>query len=55
MVVGDALNDLGAMQAVGFPVAMNNAEPELRRMARLVVADVDAGGLAQSLEATPAS
>lgn len=55
MVVGDALNDLGAMQAVGFPVAMGNAEPELRTMARLVVADVDAGGLAQALEAALAS
>lgn len=55
MVVGDALNDLGAMQVVGFPVAMGNAEPELRTMARLVVADVDAGGLAQALEAALAS
>jgi Cof subfamily protein (haloacid dehalogenase superfamily) len=50
MVVGDALNDLAAMHAVGFPVAMGNAEPELLAMARLVVADVDAGGLAQALE-----
>lgn len=50
MVVGDALNDLAAMHAVGFPVAMGNAQPELREMARLVVADVDDGGLAQALE-----
>ena len=51
MFVGDAHNDTAAMRTVGFPVAMGNAEPEVRALARLQVAHVDEGGLAEALEA----
>ncbi len=51
MMVGDALNDLSAMHAVGFAVAMGNAEPELHAMARLVVGDVEDNGLLQAFAA----
>jgi Cof subfamily protein (haloacid dehalogenase superfamily) len=50
MVVGDGHNDIQAMQAVGFPVAMGNAAPEVRDAARLQVGHVDAGGLAEALD-----
>lgn len=46
MMVGDGLNDVSALEAVGVPVAMGNAEPAARAAARHVVAAVDAGGLA---------
>ncbi len=49
MFVGDGLNDLGAMRIVGYPVAMANAEPEVRAIARTIVADVDAGGAADAI------
>jgi hydroxymethylpyrimidine pyrophosphatase-like HAD family hydrolase len=51
MFVGDAHNDTAAMSTVGFPVAMGNAEPEVRALARLQVAHVDEGGLAEAFEA----
>lgn len=50
MMVGDGHNDLEAVQAVGWGVAMGNAEPELRAVARLVVADVDADGAAEAID-----
>ena len=50
MFVGDSWNDAPALNVVGFPVAMGNAEPELRASAREVVGDVDEGGLAQALD-----
>lgn len=45
MFVGDGANDAPAMAAVGFPVAMGNAEPEALAVARHVVGHVDALGL----------
>ena len=49
MFVGDGWNDIDAMRIIGHPVAMANAEPEVRTVARTMVADVDDGGLAQAL------
>jgi Cof subfamily protein (haloacid dehalogenase superfamily) len=50
MFVGDAHNDAGAMRLVGFPVAMGNADPDVRQLARRQVAHVDEGGLAEAFE-----
>ena len=50
MMVGDGLNDLEAMQEVGFPVAMRNAEPEILAVCPRVVGHVEDGGLAEALE-----
>lgn len=50
MFVGDGWNDASAMRLVGHPVAMGNAEPEVRALARHAVRDVDSGGLAQAIE-----
>jgi Cof subfamily protein (haloacid dehalogenase superfamily) len=55
MFVGDSHNDAGAMRAVGFPVAMGNAEADVRQLARLQVAHVDEGGLIQAFEAALAA
>ena len=55
MVVGDALNDLRALQEAGFPVAMDNAVPEVKAVARLVVPDVEHAGVADALEAAIAT
>ena len=49
MFVGDSWNDLPALRVVGYPVAVANAEPEVLAIARHVVGDVDAGGLAQAM------
>jgi Cof subfamily protein (haloacid dehalogenase superfamily) len=48
MMVGDSHNDVGALRAVGLPVAMANAEPEVRAVARAFVGHVDAGGAAEA-------
>jgi Cof subfamily protein (haloacid dehalogenase superfamily) len=50
MMVGDSANDLPALRIVGAPVAMGNAEPEIREAARYVVGDVEHDGLAQAFE-----
>jgi Cof subfamily protein (haloacid dehalogenase superfamily) len=50
MYVGDAENDLSALQIVGHPIAMANAAPAVLKMAKHTVSHVDAGGLAQALE-----
>lgn len=49
MFVGDSHNDVGAMRAVGHPVAMGNAEPDVRAAARAAVGHVDDGGLIEAL------
>jgi hydroxymethylpyrimidine pyrophosphatase-like HAD family hydrolase len=51
MMVGDGHNDLEALRAVGFPVAMGNAEPAVRAAARLQVGHVDEGGLVEAIAA----
>jgi hypothetical protein len=49
MMVGDGANDVTAMRAVGFAVAMGNAEAGARAAARYQVSHVDRGGLAEAL------
>lgn len=49
MMVGDGHNDLPAIEAVGWGVAMANAEPEVLAAARLVVGHVDADGAADAI------
>jgi Cof subfamily protein (haloacid dehalogenase superfamily) len=51
MFVGDGANDAEAMGLVGWPVAMANAEPEARAVARHFAGHVDEGGLAEALDA----
>lgn len=50
MMVGDGLNDVTALEAVGVPVAMANAEPEAIAVARHVVPSVEEDGLAAAVE-----
>jgi Cof subfamily protein (haloacid dehalogenase superfamily) len=50
MMVGDGANDVGALRAVGFAVAMGNAEPEARAAAQYGVGHVDEGGLLEALD-----
>jgi hypothetical protein len=49
MMVGDGANDVTAMEAVGFAVAMGNAEAVVKAAARYEVSHVDRGGLAEAL------
>jgi hydroxymethylpyrimidine pyrophosphatase-like HAD family hydrolase len=50
MYVGDSGNDLSALQIVGHPIAMGNADPAVIRAAKHTVDHVDRGGLARALE-----
>ena len=50
VAVGDAPNDLAAIEAVGCGVAMGNATDEVRAAADLVVADNDHGGVIEAIE-----
>ena len=50
MMVGDGENDVSAMQVVGYPVAMGNAEPATVAASRFQVGHVNDGGLAEALE-----
>ncbi|MBV8743165.1 MAG: Cof-type HAD-IIB family hydrolase [Sinobacteraceae bacterium] len=50
MYVGDSGNDLSALQIVGWPIAMGNADAAVRAVARHTVGHVDEGGVAQALE-----
>jgi Cof subfamily protein (haloacid dehalogenase superfamily) len=48
-MIGDAENDLEAMDAAGLAIAMGNASREVKSRAGAVVRDVDAGGLAEAI------
>ena len=50
MMIGDGLNDLPAIEAVGHPVAMGNAEDEVKTVANHIVADVEDDGVVEALE-----
>lgn len=50
MMVGDGTSGLEVMQAVGFPVAMGNAAPEILALAHHQAGHVDAGGLIEALK-----
>ena len=50
MMVGDGHNDVAAMKAVGWGVAMGNADPAASAAADFSVACVDDDGLAEALE-----
>lgn len=49
MFIGDGMNDISAMQIVGTPVAMGNAAPAVRALAKHQVVDADHGGVADAL------
>ncbi len=49
MMVGDGHNDVLAMQEVGYPVAMGNADEQARAAAKYHVGHVDQGGLIEAV------
>lgn len=50
VAVGDDVNDLEMVQSAGLGVAMENANPRLRAVARHVTASNDAGGVARLID-----
>lgn len=50
MMVGDGLNDISALQMVGYPVAMANGHPDLIAISAYQVGHVDQGGAADALK-----
>jgi Cof subfamily protein (haloacid dehalogenase superfamily) len=55
MYAGDAGNDLSALRIVGCPIAMGNADPVVKAVAKHTVDIVDHGGLADAIEIAIAS
>ena len=49
VVVGDADNDLSALEYAGLAVAMGNATASVKRVADWVVADCDHDGCAEAI------
>lgn len=47
---GDGLNDIEMMQTVGMGIAMGNAQPEVKAVARYEVPSVDEDGVAWGIE-----
>jgi len=50
MAIGDGINDIDLLQAVGMPVAVGNAIPEAKAVAKAVVASNDEDGVAEAIE-----
>lgn len=51
MAVGDGVNDIQMLRAVGYGVAMGNASPEVKQAADAVTADCSQDGVALAIEA----
>ena len=49
MAVGDQENDQAMLEVAGFPVAMDNASPELKEIAKVVTRSNDESGVAYAL------
>lgn len=49
LAIGDGENDLGMLAWAGFPVAMENAVPAVRRLARVIVPRSEDAGVARAL------
>ena len=49
MAFGDNTNDIQMLEAVGWPVAVGNAVPELKAAARLIAPDCDQDGVARTI------
>ena len=50
MAIGDGINDVDLLEAVGLPVAVANAIPEAKAVAKAVVASNDEDGVAEAIE-----
>jgi hydroxymethylpyrimidine pyrophosphatase-like HAD family hydrolase len=50
MAIGDGINDIDLLEAVGMPVAVGNAIPEAKAVAKAVVAANDEDGVAEAIE-----
>lgn len=50
MAVGDGSNDLELIRGVGLGIAMGNAAPSVKAVAKAVVSDNDEGGVAEAIE-----
>jgi Cof subfamily protein (haloacid dehalogenase superfamily) len=50
MAIGDGINDIDLLEAVGMPVAVANAIPEAKAIARAVVSSNDEDGVAEAIE-----
>ncbi len=50
MAIGDGGNDLELVQGVGIGIAMGNAVPSVKAVAKMVVSSNDQGGVAEAIE-----
>lgn len=50
MAIGDGINDVDLLEAVGLPVAVANAIPEAKAVAKAVVSSNDEDGVAEAIE-----